>query len=279
MSYLILVVDDEKPICQALTGILSDEGYEVITAFNASQAIKKIKEELPDLVLLDIWLPDINGLTLLEEIKKQYPKIQVVMISGHGNVETAVKAMKLGAYDFIEKPLSWENTIPPIANALKMSSLQEENIALKQKAFFKCNLTGESESIKVVKEQIRKVAPTTASVLIKGESGTGKELAARAIHYYSKRAHGAFVEVNCAALPDELIESELFGYEKGAFTGAYVRKKGKFDLANGGTIFLDEIGDMSPKTQAKVLRLIQEQRFERVGGMVFSQERGFSIKS
>jgi len=175
--------------------------------------------------------------------------------------------MKLGAYDFIEKPLSWENTIPPIVNALRMSSLQEENIALKQKAFFKYELTGRSESIRIVKEQIRKVAPTNASVLIKGESGTGKELAARAIHYYSKRAHGAFVEVNCAAIPDELIESELFGYEKGAFTGAYVRKKGKFDLANGGTIFLDEIGDMSSKTQAKVLRLIQEQRFERVGGI------------
>ncbi|MDL1966249.1 MAG: sigma-54-dependent Fis family transcriptional regulator [Candidatus Omnitrophota bacterium] len=267
MSYLILVVDDEQPICQALTGILSDEGYEVITAFNASQAIRKIKEELPDLVLLDIWLPDINGLTVLKEIKKQYPQLPVVMISGHGNVETAVKAMKLGAYDFIEKPLSWENTIPPIVNALRMSSLQEENIALKQKAFFKYELTGRSESIRIVKEQIRKVAPTNASVLIKGESGTGKELAARAIHYYSKRAHGAFVEVNCAAIPDELIESELFGYEKGAFTGAYVRKKGKFDLANGGTIFLDEIGDMSSKTQAKVLRLIQEQRFERVGGI------------
>ena len=267
MSYLILVVDDEQPICQALTGILSDEGYEVITAFNASQAIRKIKEELPDLVLLDIWLPDINGLTVLKEIKKQYPQLPVVMISGHGNVETAVKAMKLGAYDFIEKPLSWENTIPPIVNALRMSSLQEENIALKQKAFFKYELTGRSESIRIVKEQIRKVAPTNASVLIKGESGTGKELAARAIHYYSKRAQGAFVEVNCAAIPDELIESELFGYEKGAFTGAYVRKKGKFDLANGGTIFLDEIGDMSSKTQAKVLRLIQEQRFERVGGI------------
>jgi len=222
MSYLILVVDDEQSICQALTGILSDEGYEVITAFNASQAIKKVNEELPDLVLLDIWLPDIDGLTVLKEIKKQYPQLPVVMISGHGNVETAVKAMKLGAYDFIEKPLSWENTIPPIVNALKMSSLQEENIALKQKAFFKCELTGQSEPIKVVKEQIRKVAPTNASVLIKGESGTGKE---------------------------------------------FVRKKGKFDLANGGTIFLDEIGDMSPKTQAKILRLIQEQRFERVGGI------------
>lgn len=266
MSPLILIVDDEESICQALTGILTDEGFEVITALNAAEAFKKIEEESPDLTLLDIWLPDIDGLEVLQKIKKQNPHIPVIMISGHANVETAVKAMKLGAYDFIEKPLSWENTIPPVTNALKLFRLTEENMALKEKVSFRFDLTGQSQAIERVKEQIRRVAPTNASVLITGENGTGKELVARAIHYYSKRAHGPFVEVNCAAIPDDLIESELFGHEKGAFTGAHTRKRGKFDLAHGGTLFLDEIGDMSPKTQAKVLRVIQEQRFERVGG-------------
>jgi two-component system nitrogen regulation response regulator NtrX len=266
MPGLILLVDDEKSICQALTGILSDEGHEVTTAFNGVCALKKIEDELPDLVLLDIWLPDINGLELLKRIKGQHPQLPVIVISGHGNVEAAVKAMKYGAYDFIEKPLSWENTIPPIANALKMSCLQAENLVLRQRTFFKYELTGKSEVIEKVREQIKKVAPTNASVLIRGENGTGKELVARSIHHYSMRADGPFIEVNCAAIPDELIESELFGHEKGAFTGAYTRKKGKFDLAHGGTLFLDEIGDMSLRTQAKVLRVIQEQHFERVGG-------------
>ncbi len=266
MSALILVVDDEKNICMALEGILSDEGYEVITALTAKEGLKKIEKDLPDLVLLDIWLPDIDGLKVLKEIKGQYPQLPVIIISGHGNVETAVKAMKLGAYDFIEKPLSWENTIPPVKNALKLSRLTEENIALRQKIPFKFELTGKSPAIQRVKEQIKRVAPTKASVLIRGENGTGKELVARAIHHYSPRAQGPFVAVNCAAIPDELIESELFGHEKGAFTGANTRKKGKFELAHGGTLFLDEIGDMSLKTQAKVLRVIQEQVFERVGG-------------
>ncbi|MCD6320555.1 MAG: sigma-54-dependent Fis family transcriptional regulator [Candidatus Desulfofervidaceae bacterium] len=266
MSRLILIVDDEESICQALTGILTDEGYEVISALNAVEAFKKIEEESPDLILLDIWLPDIDGLEVLQKIKEQNPHIPVIMISGHGNVETAVKAMKLGAYDFIEKPLSWENTIPPVTNALKLFRLTEENIALREKVSFRFDLTGQSKAMQRVKEQIRRVAPTNASVLITGENGTGKELVARAIHYYSKRAHGPFIEVNCAAIPDDLIESELFGHEKGAFTGAHTRKRGKFDLAHGGTLFLDEIGDMSSKTQAKVLRVIQEQRFERVGG-------------
>jgi len=266
MSRLVLIVDDEESICQALRGILTDEGFEVITALNASEAFKKIEEDSPDLILLDIWLPDIDGLEVLQKIKKQNPHIPVIMISGHGNVETAVKAMKLGAYDFIEKPLSWENTIPPVTNALKLFRLTEENIALREKVSFRFDLTGQSPAIEKVKEQIKRVAPTNASVLITGENGTGKELVARAIHYYSKRAHGPFVEVNCAAIPDDLIESELFGHEKGAFTGAHTRKRGKFDLAHGGTLFLDEIGDMSSKTQAKVLRVIQEHRFERVGG-------------
>ena len=266
MSKIILVVDDEIAICQALKGILSDEGLSVITATTGNEALIRIEEEIPDLVLLDIWLPDIDGLEVLRGIKDQYPQMPVIMISGHANIETAVKAVKLGAYDFIEKPLSWENTIPPINNALNFLRLAEENLQLKQKAPFKYKLTGQSQTIKKVKEQIKLVASTNAWVLIMGENGTGKELVAHALHHYSKRALGSFVEVNCAAIPEELIESELFGHEKGAFTGAHTRKRGKFDLAHGGTLFLDEIGDMSLKTQAKILRILEEQRFERVGG-------------
>ncbi|MDL1972409.1 MAG: sigma-54 dependent transcriptional regulator [Deltaproteobacteria bacterium] len=266
MSKLILVVDDEVAICQALNGILCDEGFSVITATSGNEALIKIDEEVPDLVLLDIWLPDIDGLEVLERIKARFPQMPVIMISGHANIETAVKAIKLGAYDFIEKPLSWENTIPPVNNALNFLRLTEENLQLRKKALFKYKLTGQSSAIKRVREQIKLVAPTNAWVLIRGENGTGKELVAHAIHHYSKRASGPFVEVNCAAIPEELIESELFGHEKGAFTGAYTRKRGKFDLAHGGTLFLDEIGDMSLKTQAKILRILEEQRFERVGG-------------
>ncbi|MCD6255959.1 MAG: sigma-54-dependent Fis family transcriptional regulator [Deltaproteobacteria bacterium] len=266
MSKLILVVDDEVAICQALNGILCDEGFSVITATSGNEALIKIDEEIPDLVLLDIWLPDIDGLEVLERIKARFPQMPVIMISGHANIETAVKAIKLGAYDFIEKPLSWENTIPPVNNALNFLRLTEENLQLRKKALFKYKLTGQSSAIKRVREQIKLVAPTNAWVLIRGENGTGKELVAHAIHHYSKRASGPFVEVNCAAIPEELIESELFGHEKGAFTGAYTRKRGKFDLAHGGTLFLDEIGDMSLKTQAKILRILEEQRFERVGG-------------
>ncbi len=266
MSALVLIIDDERDICLALKGILEDEGYEVISAFDAKEGMNKIEKEGPDLVLLDIWLPDIDGLEVLKQIKKRQPFLPVIMISGHGSVETAVKAMKFGAYDFVEKPLSWENTIPPIKNALKLSRLAEENISLRQRLPFKYEITGKSPLIQNLREQIKRVAPTKASVLIMGENGTGKELVARALHHYSPRSQGPFIAVNCAAIPEELIESELFGHEKGAFTGANSRKKGKFELAHGGTLFLDEIGDMSLKTQAKVLRVIQEQCFERVGG-------------
>ena len=266
MSKVILIVDDEMAICQALKGILCDEGFSVITATTGKEILIKIEEEIPDLVLLDIWLPDIDGLEVLGQIKDRYSQIPVIIISGHGNIETAVKAIKLGAYDFIEKPLSWENTVPPVNNALNFCRLAEENLQLKQKAPFKYKLTGQTLAIKKVKEQIELVAPTNAWVLITGENGTGKELVAHAIHHYSKRASGPFVEVNCAAIPEELIESELFGHEKGAFTGAHTKKRGKFDLAHGGTLLLDEIGDMSLKTQAKILRILEEQRFERVGG-------------
>lgn len=266
MSRTILVVDDEEGIRQSLGGILTDEGFEVISAKDGDEALVMVAEELPDLILLDIWLPDIDGIEVLRRIKNDYPYLQVVMISGHGTIETAVKAIKLGAYDFIEKPLSLENTLLTINNALNFYRLAEENRLLRQRAQSYYGPTGKSEAITKLKGQIEMVAPTNAWVLITGENGTGKELVAHAIHQKSQRADKPFVEVNCAAIPDELIESELFGHEKGSFTGAYSKKRGKFDLANEGTLFLDEIGDMSLKTQAKILRILQEQKFERVGG-------------
>jgi len=266
MQKTILVVDDEASICQSLKGILTDEGYEVAIAQSGEDAIKMIDEDLPDLVLLDIWLPGIDGIKTLERIKTAHPDLRVVMMSGHGTIETAVKATKLGAFDFIEKPLSLEKVILVINHALDLAQLEEENRLLKQKLVREYELTGKSEAIVELKEMIDIVSPTNAWILIMGENGTGKELVARSIHRQSKRAHKAFVEVNCAAIPEELIESELFGHEKGAFTGATEKKRGKFDLANEGTIFLDEVADMSLKAQAKVLRILQEKKFERVGG-------------
>ncbi|MFH1674617.1 MAG: sigma-54 dependent transcriptional regulator [Pseudomonadota bacterium] len=262
----VLVVDDEPSILQSLSGVLSDEGFEALTAGNGYEALKMIEELSPDLVLLDIWMPGIDGIETLKEIKRNNPFLQVIIISGHGNVETAVKATKLGAYDFIEKPLSIDKVIVAINNALNFRRLEEENRLLKRRALGKSRITGESPAIKALKQQIAVVAPTNAWILITGENGTGKELVARTIHQMSNRAEHPLVEVNCAAIPEELIESELFGHEKGAFTSANSRKRGKFELADGGTIFLDEIGDMSLKTQAKILRILQEQKFERVGG-------------
>jgi two-component system nitrogen regulation response regulator NtrX len=266
MQKSIVVVDDEKSIRESLYGILTDEGFNVFNAKDGNEALKIIKEENPDIVLLDIWMPGMSGIDVLKEIKENYSNIQVIMMSGHGTIETAVKATKIGAYDFIEKPLSLDKLILTINNALNMSKLEEENRLLKEKIESKYDLIGESRVILKLKEQIRLVAPTSGWVLISGENGTGKELVARMIHRYSKRANKSFVPVNCAAIPEELIESELFGHEKGAFTGALTRKIGKFDMANEGTLFLDEIGDMSLKTQAKILRILQEQSFERVGG-------------
>jgi two-component system nitrogen regulation response regulator NtrX len=266
MQKTILVVDDEVSICQSLKGILTDEGYEVLIAQSGEEAIKMIDEEIPDLVLLDIWLPGMDGIKALEQIKTAHPDLRVVMMSGHGTIETAVKATKLGAFDFIEKPLSLEKVILVINHALDLAQLEEENRQLKQKLVREYELTGQSEAIVELKEMIGIVSPTNAWILIMGENGTGKELVARSIHRQSKRAHKAFIEVNCAAIPEELIESELFGHEKGAFTGATEKKRGKFDLANEGTIFLDEVADMSLKAQAKVLRILQEKKFERVGG-------------
>lgn len=262
----ILAVDDEASILQSLSGILSDEGFEILTASNGYEALKIIEEESPDLVLLDIWMPGIDGIETLQEIKRTNPFLQVVIISGHGTIETAVKATKLGAYDFIEKPLSIEKVVVTINNALNFRQLEEENRFLRRKTLEKHSITGNSPSIQALKKQIAVAAPTNAWILITGENGTGKELVARTIHQMSHRADKPLIDVNCAAIPDELIESELFGHEKGSFTGAAAKKRGKFEVANGGTIFLDEIGDMSLKTQAKILRILQEQKFERVGG-------------
>jgi len=266
MARTILVVDDEASILQSLEGILSDEGFEVVSAENGNEALIKVEEVLPDLVLLDIWMPGMDGIETLVKIREAYPYLQVVMMSGHGTIETAVKATKLGAYDFIEKPLSMEKLLHTVRKTLDYYRLEEEINLLKQKHQEKSRLTGKSDIIHQLKEQIRIVAPTNAWVLISGENGTGKELVAHYIHRLSHRNLKPMVEVNCAAIPEDLIESELFGHEKGSFTGASAMRKGKFDQAHEGTIFLDEIGDMSLKAQSKTLRILQEQRFERVGG-------------
>ena len=269
MYKTILVVDDEESICQSLRGILSDEGYEVRTAGSGEDALKAIEEDVPDLVLLDIWLPGMDGLEALKIIKAETPQVPVIMMSGHGTIETAVKATKLGAFDFIEKPISLEKVVLLVNHALALVRLEEENRILKQKVTSAYELIGRSRTILELKEMIRIVAPTNAWILIMGENGTGKELVARSIHYQSKRARRPFIEVNCAAIPEELIESELFGHEKGSFTGAAAKKRGKFELAHEGTLFLDEVADMSLKAQAKILRILQEKKFERVGGNKF----------
>lgn len=266
MNKTILIVDDEESICQALGGILTDEGYEVMKAGSAEEALRLIEDEQPNLVLLDIWLPEMDGIEALKSIKSSYPQIQVVMMSGHGTIETAVKATKFGAFDFIEKPLSLEKVILVVNHALDFVRLEEENLLLRQKVSHEYELTGNSSVILELKEMIDIVSPTNAWILIMGENGTGKELVARSLHHQSRRSQKPFIEVNCAAIPEDLIESELFGHERGSFTGATAKRRGKFEMANEGTIFLDEVADMSLKAQAKVLRILQEKRFERVGG-------------
>ena len=266
MKPRILVVDDEVSIRESLRGILQDEGYLVSVAASGEQALDEVTKDPPDLMLLDIWLPGIDGLAVLGEIKKIYANLPVIIISGHGNIDTAVRATKLGAFDYVEKPLSLERIVVSVQNGLEFFRLQEENRLWQQKARHRTRLTGKSPVVESLREEIQRAAPTSATVLISGENGTGKELVARMLHQLSRRSLRPMVEVNCAAIPDELIESELFGHEKGAFTGAVERRKGKFDAANGGTLFLDEVGDMSLRTQAKILRIIQEQNFERVGG-------------
>ncbi len=264
MKKTILIIDDEPDIRQSMSDIFCDEGYNVITAKDGDEALSQLENETPDLIFLDIWLPDSDGLRLLPGIKKEHPQVPVIMISGHGTIETAVQATKLGAFDFIEKPLSLDKLVITASNALTISRLREENVRLK-KRYNENRLIGECRPIIQLKEQIRIIAPTDGWVLIVGENGTGKELVAREIHRLSNRQKGPFIDVNCAAIPDNLIESELFGYEKGAFTGAERRQKGKFELSDQGTIFLDEIGDMSLNTQAKILRVLQEKTLSRLG--------------
>ncbi len=262
----ILVVDDEPSILKALQGILEDEGYEILLADSGEEALGIVREKPVDLVFLDIWLPGRDGVEVLKETKETHPNLPVIMMSGHGTIETAVNSTRLGAYDFIEKPLSLDKIVLSARNAIDQHRLQRENMSLRKKIGESIEILGTSPTIIALKEQISRAAPSNGWVLISGENGTGKELIARNIHFLSPRREGPFVEVNCAAIPEELIESELFGHEKGAFTGAVSQRRGKFELAHGGTIFLDEIGDMSLKTQAKVLRVLEGQPFERVGG-------------
>ena len=252
--------------CRAVSGVLQDEGFEVLTAPDGETALKMVAAEAPDLVLLDIALPGLDGLEALTELKRQHPLLPVIMVSAYGSVENAVKATRLGAFDFIEKPPNADKILLSVRNALENARLAEENRRLRQQRAPVKEIIGESAAIRRLREKLALVAPTNAAVLISGENGTGKELVARALHAFSRRAHQPLVEVNCAAIPEDLIESELFGHEKGAFTGASSQHRGKFDLAHEGTLFLDEIGDMSLKTQAKILRILEEQRFERVGG-------------
>jgi two-component system nitrogen regulation response regulator NtrX len=266
MKRHIFVVDDELDIRGTLAGIFEDEGYEVTSAPDGRAALKMLDERVPDLVLLDIWMPGMDGLEVLAKIRERHPDLAVIMISGHGNVETAVRAIKQGAYDFIEKPLSMEQVLLTVRHVLDMQRLKSENLILRERVESKYEIIGTSPGIQALKEQVGLAAPSDSRVLITGENGTGKELVARQIHMQSARREKPFIEVNCAALPEELIESELFGHEKGSFTGATGKRRGKFDVADGGTIFLDEIADMSLRTQAKVLRILQEQKFERVGG-------------
>jgi len=262
----VLVVDDEAAIRRSLAGILADEGYDAALAEDGERALAVVRERTPDLVLLDIAMPGRDGIEILEELRRAHPALPVVMMSGHGTIETAVRATQLGAFDFIEKPLSLDKLLLTVRHALEKSSLERENRELRAKSLRAHEILGASAPIQKLKEQIALAAPTNGWVLISGENGTGKEMVAKQLHVQSKRASGPFVEVNCAAIPEELIESELFGHEKGAFTGAIARKRGKFEAAHRGTIFLDEIADMSLRTQAKILRILQEHKFERVGG-------------
>jgi two-component system nitrogen regulation response regulator NtrX len=266
MKYTVLIVDDEEKIRLSLKGGLEDEGFHTILVSSGEEALKAIEKQDVDLILLDIWMPGMDGLQALQEIKNNNHDLPVIIMTGHGSIETAVKATRLGALDFIEKPLDLNKIIIMINNAMHLKALSDENALLKKKSEKDDEIAGSSPAIQKLKEEVDRAAASDSWVLIIGENGTGKELVARRLHKFSQRASQPFIEVNCAAIPEELIESELFGHEKGAFTGATERKRGKFDLANKGTIFLDEIGDMSLNTQAKILRILQEQRFERVGG-------------
>ena len=266
MADSILIVDDERGIRETLRGVLEDEGFAVDAVASGEECLQAVERRAYGCVLLDVWLPGMDGLDTLARLAASGADCAVVMISGHANIETAVRATKLGAFDFIEKPLSIERTVLTVRNALRQRALERRNATLAAEINEENAMVGESVAMRALRKQIAAVAPTDGRVLIYGESGTGKELVARAIHAQSRRAAAALVEVNCAAIPEELIESELLGHVKGAFTGATSAKRGKFELADGATLFLDEVGDMSARTQAKVLRVLEEQRFAPVGG-------------
>jgi len=266
MSQSILVVDDEAGVRSSLQGILGDEGYVVDAVESGEACLQALESRRYDLLLLDVWLPGMDGLETLSRVRTLDPELPVVVISGHGTIETAVSAVRMGARDFVEKPLSLEKTLLVVKNALRQQRLEKEIRELKEQISHRWVMVGESAPVRALRAAIGQAAPSNGRVLIFGENGTGKELVARNIHHQSLRSQGPFVEVNCAAIPEDLIESELFGHTRGAFTGALAAKKGKFELADGGTLFLDEIGDMTLKTQAKVLRVLQEQTLEPVGG-------------
>jgi len=265
MKASLLLVDDEQGIRQSLSAILQDEGYRILAVAGGQECLDALQADRFQVVLLDVWMNGMDGLEVLRRVQESHPETVVVMISGHGTVETAVKATKLGAFDFLEKPLSIEKTLVVVKNALEHQALLEENRLLREQLQERYQIIGESVPMKALRQQLALMAPTNGRVLIYGESGTGKELVAHVLHAQSLRARQTFVEVNCAAIPEELIESELFGHLKGSFTGATEDKTGKFQKADGGSLFLDEVGDMSLKTQAKVLRALEEQRFESVG--------------
>jgi two-component system nitrogen regulation response regulator NtrX len=262
----ILIVDDEPGVRSSLGGVLRDEGYDVDAVDTGEACLDRLARKPYDVVVLDIWMPGMDGLATLARMRERQIDAQVVIISGHGNIESAVRAIKTGAFDFVEKPMSLEKTVLVVRNALRQRSLEVENRALRARVDAQHTMVGESYAMAQLREEVAMAAPTNGRVLIYGENGTGKELVARNIHQMSRRRAAPFVEVNCAAIPEELIESELFGHVRGAFTGAVADRRGKFEAAHGGTIFLDEIGDMSLKTQAKVLRVLQEQVMEAVGG-------------
>ncbi len=262
----ILIVDDEAGIRQTLRGILEDEGHSVTAAADAVSGQALMASDEFDLVLLDVWLPDRDGLEILEELREDDFHTPVIVISGHGNIDTAVKAMRIGAHDFLEKPLALNRVVVSVENALERNRLERQVRELSNRLDPERQLIGDSPPMRQLKDEMRLAARAESRILITGENGTGKELVARRVHGLSRRRSRAFVEVNCAAIPEELIESELFGHIKGAFTGASENRRGRFEQADGGTLFLDEIADMSLNTQAKVLRVLEEQRFERVGG-------------
>ena len=266
MRSKVLIVDDEAGVRSALMGVLGDEGYVVEAVESGEACLDRVVGRVFDVIVLDIWLPGVDGLDTLTTLRERAVDAQVVMISGHGSIEAAVRAIKLGAFDFLEKPLSLEKTVLVVRNALRQRRLEVENRALRADVDRRQVMVGDSRVMVQLREQIGLAAPTNGRVLVQGENGTGKELVARSVHALSRRSVGPFVEVNCAAIPEELIESELFGHVRGAFTGAVSDRRGKFEVADGGTIFLDEIGDMSLKTQAKMLRVLEEQVVEPVGG-------------